>query len=161
MIITYNNIEYYIPDFINQILTRDDLLVLPLKVWAEIFTKQFGNPNFVYLQSVLEKKILKYDLERNSFTYKENETWWGKEVRTSLNNLVNSMTDKVQIVIGENVYDFTKEELKNLLSSLELYANKVYVQTQKHLIAIKQLQTVDDLIKYDYTLGYPEKVVIE
>ena len=161
MIITYNNIEYYIPDFINQIFKREDLLVLPLEIWAEIFTKQFGNPNFPYLQIILEKKILKYDLERNSFTYKKNETWWGKEVRTSLNNLVNSMADKVQIVIGDNVFDFTKEELKNLLSSLELYANKVYVQTQKHLIAIKQLQTVDDLLKYDYTLGYPEKVVIE
>jgi hypothetical protein len=127
MIITYNNIEYYIPDFINQIFKREDLLVLPLEIWAEIFTKQFGNPNFPYLQIILEKKILKYDLERNSFTYKKNETWWGKEVRTSLNNLVNSMADKVQIVIGDNVFDFTKEELKNLLSSLELYANKVYV----------------------------------
>ena len=161
MIITYNNTQYNIPNFINQIFEREDLLVLPLEVWAEIFTKQFGNPNFVYLQYILEKKILKYDLERNSFTYKGEELWWGKDIRTSLGNLVNSMSDKVQIVIGDKVYDFTKEELKNLLSNLELYANKVYVQTQKHLIAIKQLQTVDDLIKYDYTLGYPEKVVIE
>ena len=161
MIITYNNTEYNIPNFINQIFEREDLLVLPLEIWVEIFEKQFGSANFPYLQTILEKKINKYDLGRNSFTYKGDEVWWNKVTRISLSNLVNSMSDNVQIVIGEKIYDFTKEELKNLLSSLELYANKVYVQTHKHLIAIKQLQTVDDLINYNYTLGYPEKVVIE
>ena len=161
MIITYNNVEYNIPNFINQIFEREDLLVLPLEIWAEIFEKQFGSPNFPYLMIILEKKILKYDKECNSFTYKGEQLWWGKDVRTSLNNLINSTLDNIQIVIGDNVYDFTKEELKNLLSNLEVYANKVYVQTQKHLIAIKQLRTVDELIKYDYTLGYPDKIVIE
>ena len=161
MIITYNNIEYNIPNFINQIFEREDLLVLPLEIWVEIFEKQFGSANFPYLQIILEKKINKYDLGRNSFTYKGDEIWWDKVTRISLSNLVNSMSDNVQIVIGEKIYDFTKEELKNLLSSLELYANKVYVQTHKHLIAIKQLQTVDDLINYDYTLGYPEKLIID
>ena len=161
MIITYNNTEYNIPNFINQIFEREDLLVLPLEIWVEIFEKQFGSANFPYLQVILEKKINKYDLERNSFTYKGDEIWWDKVTRISLSNLVNSMSDNVQIVIGEKIYDFTKEELKNLLDSLELYANKVYVQTHKHLIAIKQLQTVDDLVNYNYTLGYPEKVVIE
>ena len=127
MIITYNNIEYNIPNFINQIFEREDLLVLPLEIWAEIFEKQFGSPNLPYLQIIAEKKILKHDLECNSFTYKKEELWWGKETRNSLNNLVNSMTDNVQIVVGDKVYDFTKRELKFLLDSLELYANKVYV----------------------------------
>lgn len=127
MIITYNNIEYNIPNFINQIFEREDLLVLPLEIWVEIFEKQFGSANFPYLQIILEKKINKYDLGRNSFTYKGDEIWWDKVTRISLSNLVNSMSDNVQIVIGEKIYDFTKEELKNLLSSLELYANKVYV----------------------------------
>lgn len=127
MIITYNNIEYNIPNFINQIFEREDLLVLPLEIWAEIFEKQFGSPNFPYLMIILEKKILKYDKECNSFTHKGEQLWWGKDVRTSLNNLVNSTLDNIQIVIGDNIYDFTKEELKNLLSNLEIYANKVYV----------------------------------
>lgn len=127
MIITYNNTEYNIPNFINQIFEREDLLALPLEVWVEIFEKQFGSANFPYLQIILEKKINKYDLGRNSFTYKGDEIWWDKVTRISLSNLVNSMSDNIQIVIGEKIYDFIKEELKDLLNKLEVYANKVYV----------------------------------
>lgn len=42
MIVKYNNIEYNIPNYLNQIEERADLMGLPLEVWLEYFTKLTG-----------------------------------------------------------------------------------------------------------------------
>jgi len=47
--------------------------------------------------------------------------------------LANSEEDTIQVVIGNDVVDFSREDLKSLLNQLEIYANKCYVQTHLHL----------------------------
>ena len=76
-------------------------------------------------------------------------------------NLVNSSTDSVAILIDDDVIIFDLEFFKNLLAQLEVYSSKCLIATHKHIKEIEKLQTFEDILKYDYTLGYPDKVVIE
>ena len=39
------------------------------------------------------------------------------------------------------------------------YARETWNVTQTHLATIASLETVEDLINYDYKSGYPEKLV--
>jgi hypothetical protein len=43
---------------------------------------------------------------------------------------------------------------------LEVYAGKCFVNTTQHLLAIKELRTVEDVVNYDYTSGYPNKITL-
>ena len=85
------------------------------------------------------------------------------------NNTIVSTENGLQL--AESIFDeiyslnsfikISKNELQNLLNQLEIYANKCFVNTQRHLNAIETLNTPLELIEYNYTLGYPDKVVIE
>jgi hypothetical protein len=72
--------------------------------------------------------------------------------------LVNSSNDEVSLVLSDHVLTIPKDIASGFLAQLEVYAGKCYLQTAKHQLAIKELQTVEELINYDYTKGYPEKL---
>lgn len=46
-----------------------------------------------------------------------------------------------------------------MLYAIELYASACYDNTQKHLCEITKLTTKEDVESYDYTTGYPEKLI--
>lgn len=55
-------------------------------------------------------------------------------------------------------YPLLIETAIDMLLKVELYASECYDNTQRHIVAISALETVDDLAAYDYTVGYPEKL---
>ena len=73
-------------------------------------------------------------------------------------HLTNCSTDYIELVLGSEVLTIPIDIAKAFLAQLEVYAGKCYLQTQKHLLAIKDLHTIEDIINYDYTKGYPEKI---
>lgn len=48
--------------------------------------------------------------------------------------------------------------LLNMMSQLEVYAADCYNKTTDHQFAIKQLTSIEEVINYDFTVGYPEKL---
>ena len=52
------------------------------------------------------------------------------------------------------------DKLKEFLNQLEVYAGKCFSITAEHLQNIKQLSTIEELLKYDYTAKYPNKVIL-
>ena len=46
-----------------------------------------------------------------------------------------------------------------MLAALELYALASYNATQEHIAAVKALATKEEVEAYDYTSGYPDKLV--
>ena len=46
-----------------------------------------------------------------------------------------------------------------MLSALEVYAIDCYNTTTDHMFAIKQLNSIEDIESYDYTTGYPDKLI--
>lgn len=45
-----------------------------------------------------------------------------------------------------------------MLYAIEVYASKCYDNTQKHLANVEKLETLDEIMEYDYHTGYPEKL---
>lgn len=160
----YNNNTYNINkrDSISNLTAREDLLKLPLSAWKELFLLKGGYVDNNMLLTVLDKKITYYDssLEVNSFLFSGQNLWLDKATRVGLVNLVNSSTDNVTLALGDQIISVPVEIAKQFLAALEVYAGECYVNTAKHKIAIKNLKTEDEIINYDFTTGYPEKLSI-
>ena len=159
---TYNNITYNVANHatITDRLKQRELLKLPLEGWKELLTLVNGKADEESLRQVLIGKVKDIDNSKE-FKYKGKKLWWDKNTRAGLLNLVNSSTDSVAILIDDDIIIFDLEFFKNLLAQLEVYSSKYLIATHKHIKAIEKLQTFEDILKYDYTLGYPDKVVIE
>ena len=159
---TYNNITYNVANHatIEDRLKQRELLELPLEGWKELLTLVNGKVDEESLRQVLIGKVKNIDNSKE-FEYKGKKLWWDKSTRAGLLNLANSSTDNVAILIGDDIISFNLESLKDLLAQLEVYSSKCLIVTHKHIKAIEKLQTFEDILKYNYTLGYPDKVVIE
>ncbi len=159
---TYNGITYNVANHatIEDRLKQRELLELPLEGWKELLALVNGKADEESLRQVLIGKVKNLE-DSKEFEYKGKKLWWNKNTRAGLLNLANSSTDNVAILIGDDVISFNLESLKDLLAQLEVYSSKCLIVTHKHIKAIERLQTFEDILKYDYTLGYPDKVVIE
>lgn len=154
---TFSNvstIEALLKEYASQSFTLQEWDILIKKLYGKTFPKN--------LIKVLDYKIKQYDKSSdvNSFIYKDKFYWFDKNTRLGLMNLANCSSDIIEVVLGEEIVEIPTEKLKNFLSQLEVYAGKCFVNTQKHLNAIKKLRTVEELIDYDYTTGYPEKITL-
>lgn len=162
--IKYNNIDYVIrrQDSLRALLSHSELLSLPINIWKTIFEQKDGvcYPNI--LIQVLIALIKSYDTSPNvnSFYYNNKQYWLDKSTRVGLQNLVNSSTEPISLVLGDEIIELELDKAKKFLSDLEVYAGKCYLNTSKHLIAIKKLKTLDDIANYNYTTGYPDKITL-
>ena len=57
-------------------------------------------------------------------------------------------------------YDLPIATAEQMLARLKIYALDCYNVTQQHLSTVSKLTSVEDVEKYDYTTGYPEKLVL-
>lgn len=158
------NITQSIGEFeVRRLINNPELLnKYSMQELDEIYKTYIGDYVHCY-GDILSAKINLYDnsSEVNSFIFKGSPMWLDKATRVGLMHLVNCSSDKVQVVLENEIITFSKDDAKDFLTQLELYAGQCYLQTQKHLLAVKQLNTAEDFINYDYTTGYPEKIILE
>lgn len=163
--VTYKDHSYsiYKGDSLKTLLNRTELLELPLNIWKTLFDKKDGNSCYDLLYKVLKAKINHYDISQNvnSFYFNKEQYWYDKDTRMGLQNLANCSSDKITLVIGDNLVELSVDKAKQFLSQLEVYAGKCFVNTTKHLKNIKELKTIEDLVNYDYTSGYPSKITLK
>ena len=91
----------------------------------------------------------------NSFTLGGKRMWLDKDTRVGL---VNSITTTV-LWYDTVKYVITIPLALQMLAALELYALECYNVTQEHLAVVMGLATKEEVGAYDYTSGYPEKLV--
>lgn len=100
----------------------------------------------------------------NSLTFNGIKTWLTPNVRA--NYLVS--LDAAEL-LGETDITFVVEgvqaslpikQVRLLLAKIQRYADACYLVTERHKIAVKALQTVEEVESYDYTRGYPEKLAL-
>lgn len=163
--ITYENRSYiiYKGDTLKTLLTHSELVVLPMSVWKTLLEKKDGIVFYNTLYRILEAKIKQHDKSSNvnGFYYNDKEYWYDKDTRVGLQTLVNSSTEDITLILGDNFIELSIDKARQFLQQLEVYAGKCYINTNKHLQAIKSLKTIEDLINYDYTSGYPSKITLE
>lgn len=137
-----------------------------IKVYHADFIQRvsfFDNALGVIKEEVIEQ-ITEYDQSEdvNSFTLQGKQMWLPKETRVGL---VNSITieknagKKTTILwFGGEKYELPVDTALQMLSALELYALECYNVTAAHKAAVNALEGVEDVVAYDYTQGYPEKL---
>ena len=100
----------------------------------------------------------------NSLTFNGIKTWLTPNVRA--NYLVSLDASEL---LGETDITFVVEgvqaslpikQVRLLLAKIQRYADACYLVTERHKIAVKALQTVEEVESYDYTKGYPEKLAL-
>ena len=147
---------------LSNLLLRKDLLALPMSKWVELLNQVNGICKAHILQNVLIAAIKQYDtsLNVNSFTFKDKQYWLDKNTRIGLQHLVNCSEDKISLMLEGELLELPIEFANNFLKQLEVYAGKCYLVTQQHLNNANLLETVEDIVNYDYTKGYPEKITL-
>lgn len=58
--------------------------------------------------------------------------------------------------LGKQCYNLSIEQAQNIISHIEAYAKDCYNVTAAHKKAVAEMSTVEDVLGYDYTAGYPE-----
>ena len=132
------------------------------KQWSEILIAREGVLNFFSLKNILKKSIVYYDNSKyvNSFYYQDKQYWLSKDIRIGLLRLIDSGAEQITLQLNDNYLIISPDKLKEFLNQLEVYAGKCFTTTAQHLQNIKQLDTIEDLLKYDYTAKYPNKIIL-
>lgn len=100
----------------------------------------------------------------NSLTFNGIKTWLTPNIRA--NYLVS--LDAAEL-LGETDITFVVEgvqaslpikQVRLLLAKIQRYADACFLVTERHKIAVRALQTVEEVEAYDYTTGYPEKLAL-
>lgn len=160
VIITDNHrAEFSKLNFNKEILNHIILGELSFEDLMEIWKNLYGIPGNI--KDILNKKIELYGSNIRSFIYNNKEYWLDKENRNSLWNLSNSSLGDIEFIVGDDILTMNSLKLKAFLLKLENYAYKCFINTFKHLKHVKNLNTIDEIINYDYTTGFPEKVILE
>lgn len=121
--------------------------------------------------SLLRRKlsgiILAYDSssEVNSFYIGGVQTWIDKATRVGLKLRFEAekRLGKTETVLWQNGVQFPlpltgEVTALDMLDGIELYASTCYDTTQMHLAKVESMESVDGVISYDYTSGYPRKL---
>lgn len=119
---------------------------------------------FEVLKQYLLKSIQTYDKSNNvnQFYIGEYATWLDKATRVGLklrfeSELAQGMTDTVLWQDGIS-FPLNLQDAIAMLYAIEVYASACYDNTQKHITEVNKLETIEDLLAYDYTANYPEKL---
>ena len=97
----------------------------------------------------------------NGFTVNGVKMWLDKATRASLMLRLQAeqTLSKTDTCIWYDGMSFTVpvDQAIYMLYQLEDYAAKCYDNTQKHMAAVQQLTTIEEVENYDYRTGYPEQ----
>lgn len=100
----------------------------------------------------------------NSLTFNGIKTWLTRTVRdgydTSITAAKNLGEANVTFMVGDNEMKLPVEQARRVLDLVQRYADACFLVTERHKIAVKALQTVEEVEAYDYTKGYPEKLAL-
>ena len=137
-----------------------------IKVYHADFIQRvsfFDNALGVIKEEAIEQ-ITEYDQSEdvNSFTLQGKQMWLPKETRVGLVNSItiekNAGKKTTVLWFGGEKYELPVDTALQMLSTLELYAVQCYNTTAMHKANVISLESVCDVVNYDYTLHYPEKL---
>jgi len=118
-------------------------------------------------QKMVLEQIDKYDTSPsvNGFMLNGLRVWLNKDTRVGLMN-----STQIAKGMGKTTTTLWLEGMKivvncdkaiGLLSALEMYALECFNVTAAHKKAVSELNTVEEVLEYDYTKGYPEQLRME
>lgn len=129
------------------VANEDDLLKASKKAVADAITTYDSSPSV------------------NGFLLNGLRVWLIKDTRVGLMNSTQIAKGMGQTTttlwFGGMKMEVDCDKAIGLLSALEMYALECFNTTAKHKAAVEKMQTVEEVLGYDYTQGYPEQLKME
>lgn len=101
----------------------------------------------------------------NAFELNGMQVWLDKATRVGLMNsttIAKSMGQETTTLwLGSYQLEVDCDKAIQLLSALEMYALECFNVTAAHKKAVSSIESIEDILTYDYTAGYPEKLKME
>ena len=113
-------------------------------------------------QKMVFAEIEKHDTSPavNGFILNGERVWLDKSTRVGLMNstqIAKAMGKKTTTLwFGGMQIEVNCDKAIGLLSALEMYALECFNVTAAHKKAVAEMSTVEEVLAYDYTAGYPE-----
>ena len=115
------------------------------------------------IKDIIIDKITKYDVSENVnlFYLQGNPMWLNDIKRTSLikSKNIRKAQGAITTVLWDddnNKYDIPVDMALNMLNTLEMYALDCYNMTAQHKKNISEMDSIEDVLNYDYMAGYPK-----
>lgn len=111
-------------------------------------------------------EITEYDTSSsvNVFSLNGVDVWLDRDTRVSLMNSIgiekSSGKTTTTMWLGSMKIEVGCDKAIELLSGIEMYALECYNKTAEHKNNVNAFTSIDDIVSYDYTQGYPDKLVI-
>lgn len=124
----------------------------------------FGTENIVSAKAIMASRVDAYDKSSNvnSFYIGQLPYWLDKATRAGLLLRLNAeqAVGKTTTTLWAGTIPITlpMTVAMQFLYALENYASKCYDRTAESLAALQGMDDVSDILAYDYTSGYPEKL---
>lgn len=119
------------------------------------------------IENLKEQKIAEitdYDTSSNVNVFSLNgvDVWLDRDTRVSLMNSTtiakNMGQEDTTLWLGTVKIVVKCDQAIQLLSALEMYALGCFNKTAEHKKNVEALTSINEIISYDYTTGYPEKL---
>lgn len=120
-----------------------------------------------YMRKAMLAYIEKYDSSTavNAFELNGMEVWLDKATRVGLMNsttIAKSMGQETTTLwLGSYQLEVDCDKAIQLLSALEMYALECFNVTAAHKKAVSSIESIEDILTYDYKSGYPDKLKME
>lgn len=124
-----------------------------------------GSNDIGMARAFVTAKVMAYDSSPavNEFTFSGVSMWLDDATRTKL--LKRFETDEqdgleeTKLIYNGVSYDLPISAARAMLHQIESYARDCFDKTNEHVAAVAALGSVEDVLAYDYTQGYPEKLI--
>lgn len=146
----------------------DSLTVVPYNTYfIENNKEKFKGKSVEEAKEMLIADITAYDTSSavNGFVLNGAVVWLDKATRVGLMNsttIAKAMGQATTTLwLGDTKLEVACDMAIQLLSALEMYALECFNVTAAHKKAVGELTSVEEVLSYDYTKGYPEKLTME
>ena len=111
------------------------------------------------------REINNYDNSRqvNMFTINDEEiVWFTPTERANYKASIESAKllgiPTLKFFVNDKLFEVETSKAEMMLAAIQLYADECYIITKQHQITVENLETIEEVDSYDYTVGYPNKL---
>lgn len=131
----------------------------------EIYERPIYTPTLEDVKRNKVEEILAYDSSSavNEFSMGGLPIWLDKATRAGLllRFEAEGKVGRTETTLWNDGQSYTLplEQAQQILIALELYASACYDNTQRHIAEVQKMESKEAVEAYDYTTGYPQKLL--
>ena len=147
-------------------IVKEDIIAVMDELAKTGGIEQTDEERLAFAKEMLTREITSHDTSSlvNGFKLNGLTVWLDKDTRMGLMNSTtiakNMGQETTTVLFGGISMTIPCDTAIQMLSALEMYALECFNVTAGHKAAVAALTSIDDVVGYDYTQGYPTQLEI-